>query len=287
MGLLENFQISEWLTPSTVSIAIRFILTLLIGYPLIKALTKIFVRLLSRHLTPQSEMIVKRIIWYTLLTVLWVSALNQLGFKLSALLGAAGIFGVAIGFASQTSFSNLISGLFMITEKSFVVGDTIQIGSTVGVVLSIDLLSVKLKTFDNRFIRIPNENLIKAELINISRYPIRRTDFEIGISGKSDMQKAQDIVREVISQNELALKDPAPYVAISAFSDTEVILKVGIWANKENVYKCGAQMKIELYERLKKEGVVVPIPPRIYAMTDEDRWFFSQLIAKKNSIEES
>ena len=282
--MLESFVTSPYITPERIEIAIKFALTLIVGFPLIKILTKVVVRMLSKHLTAQSEMIFRRIVWYTLLVFLLVTALNQLGFKLSALLGAAGIFGVAIGFASQTSFSNLISGLFMITEKSFLVGDTIQIGNTVGVVLSLDLLSVKLRTFDNSFIRIPNENLIKSGLINISRYPIKRSDFEIGISGKTDMQKAQDIAREVISQNTLALKDPAPFVAISKFTESAVILKIGVWASKENIYACSAKIKIELYERFKQENIVVPIPPRVYTLTDNDRKFFSQIINTTNNL---
>ena len=76
-------------------------------------------------------------------------------------------------FASQTSVSNIISGIFLISEQPFQVGDLIKVGETKGVVLSIDLLSIKLRTFDNQLVRIPNENLIKNELSNITRFPIR------------------------------------------------------------------------------------------------------------------
>ena len=116
-----------------------------------------------------------------------VSALRELGFKLSVLLGAAGVLTVAVGFASQTSASNIISGLFLLGERPFSVGDVIRVGSTTGEVLSIDLLSAKLRTFENLFVRIPNETLIKSEVTNLSRLPVRRLDLKIGIAYKEEV----------------------------------------------------------------------------------------------------
>jgi len=103
------------------------------------------------------------------------------------LLGAAGILTVAPGFASQTSASNLVSGLFMIAEHPFGVGDTIRLGSIAGEVPSIDLLSVNLRTPDNLYVRIPNETMIKSEITNLTRFPIRRLDLEIGVAYKENL----------------------------------------------------------------------------------------------------
>ncbi len=114
-------------------------------------------RMVTANLDGHRGMIVRRASHYLILALFLITALHQLGFNLSALLGAAGIASVAIGFASQTSASNLTSGLFLIGEESFRIGDVIRIGDTTGEVLNIDLLSVKLRTFDNLFIRLPDE----------------------------------------------------------------------------------------------------------------------------------
>ena len=135
-------------------------------------------RLAGRRASPHQMMLLRRGSFYLILALFLVSALHQLGFNLGVLLGAAGILTVAIGFASQTSASNLISGLFLLAEKPFAIGDTIRVGTTTGEVLSVDLLSVKLRTFDNLYVRIPNESLIKAEMTNLTKFPIRR--LEIG-----------------------------------------------------------------------------------------------------------
>src|SRR5690606_3033117 len=128
-----------------------------------------------------------------------------LGFSLSVLLGAAGVLSVALGFASQTSASNLISGLFLIGEQPFQLGDTIKVGNTTGEVLSIDLLSVKLRTFDNLYVRIPNESLIKSEMTNLTRFPIRRFDLLIGVAYKENISQVRQIMQNVADNNPLCM----------------------------------------------------------------------------------
>jgi len=268
MPFLNNLQISNWITPERIALLIRFILIIAIGFPLIKLLKKIIIKALSKYLNPQSEMVAQRIVWYTLMIILVVTALNQLGFKLSALLGAAGIFGVAIGFASQTSFSNLISGMFMITEKAFSVGDTIQVGNTTGVVLSIDLLSVKLRTFDNRYIRIPNENLIKTELTNISRFPIRRTDITICVSYNTDVRAALNVLKEVINKNQYALHEPQPMILVNDFADSAVNLKIGVWTHSSSFVECTNSLRLEILEAFKLQNINIPYPQRTLTITD-------------------
>ena len=117
-------------------------------------------RVLERRASAQHIMLIRRAISWLIVGLTVVTVLRQLGFDLGVLVGAAGVFTVALGFASQTSASNLISGLFLIGERPFVVGDIITVGTRTGEVTSIDLLSVKLRTFDNLFVRIPNETLI-------------------------------------------------------------------------------------------------------------------------------
>jgi hypothetical protein len=102
--------------------------------------------------------------------------MRQLGFDFTVLLGAAGIVTVAIGFASQTSASNLISGLFLVWRRRSGIGDIVTVDGVTGEVLSVDLLSTKLRTFDNLQVRIPNETMVKARITTLNRFPLRRVD---------------------------------------------------------------------------------------------------------------
>jgi small-conductance mechanosensitive channel len=140
------------------------------------------------------------------------SAMREMGFSLAVIMGAAGVLTVAIGFASQTTASNLISGLFLIGERSFEIGDIIKVGNTTGEVLSIDALSVKLRTFDNLFVRIPNETLIKSEVTTLSRFPIRRLDLQLGVAYKEDIEQVRKVLMAVADSNPLCLDEPSPAV---------------------------------------------------------------------------
>jgi len=137
--------------------------TVVAGFVALRIITALVGRLSRKRLTGQSAMLLRKAVFYVGAALILVLALRQLGFQLTALLGAAGIVGIAIGFASQTSVSNIISGLFLISEKPFAVGDVIKAGEHTGIVMSIDLLSVKIRTFDNQFVRIPNEKILSTD----------------------------------------------------------------------------------------------------------------------------
>ena len=173
--------------------AIRVILILAVGIPLLRYVVARIATAITKHGAPQTAFFVRTAIYYGGLAVMIAIVLNQLGFKLGALLGAAGVAGIAIGFAAQTTLSNLISGLFIIGERPFAVGDVILIGTTRGTVESIDLLSVKLRTFDNLLIRIPSETLLKQEVTNVTRYPIRRFDLTLGVAYKEDVYRVVEV----------------------------------------------------------------------------------------------
>jgi small-conductance mechanosensitive channel len=146
-------------------------------------------RLFRNSASPHIAMVAQRGTYYLLLAIFVMWALYELGFSLGVLLGAAGILTVAVGFASQTSMSNLISGLFLIGEKPFEIGDLIKVDQTVGEVLSIDLLSIKLRTFDNTYVRIPNETIIKTQVSTLTKFPIRRVDLQLGVAYKEDIAR--------------------------------------------------------------------------------------------------
>src|SRR5208283_1440362 len=151
--------------------------------------------------TPQRQMVVRKIISYSGFVLVLMAVLAELGVKLTALLGAAGIVGIAVGFASQTSVSNIISGLFLISEKPFAIGDVIKIGGTTGIIQSIDLLSIKIRTFDNMFVRIPNEKILTSEVTNITRFPIRRMDITLQVSYDEDLDRVRTVLNEIAVAN--------------------------------------------------------------------------------------
>ncbi|MFH1841637.1 MAG: mechanosensitive ion channel domain-containing protein, partial [bacterium] len=184
-----DFGLDEFITHERLIDILHAVFILVIGWVVARLAAGGTLRLVRQRSTVQTAMLIRRIVFYGLLLLVFMLCLNQLGLQLGVLLGAAGILTVAIGFASQTSASNLISGIFLIAERPFVVGDVITVDNTTGEVLSVDLLSVKLRTFDNLYVRIPNETIIKTQVTNLTHFPIRRFDMQIGVAYKEDLDR--------------------------------------------------------------------------------------------------
>lgn len=262
---MEGVTIFGWdlghiLNSSILETIIRFAVLLLIGIPGIFFLSRWTRKQLAKRYTAHHGMIGEKIIFWGGLFVIGFSLLNELGFKLTHLLGAAGVLGIAIGFASQTSVSNVISGLFLMAERPFVVNDVITIGETTGQVLSIDTLSVKLRTFDNKFVRIPNETIVKSEVTNITYFPIRRVDVNIGVAYKEDIRRVRTILLEIARANPICLREPEPTVLFSGFGTSSIDLLFAVWATKEDWLKLKNGIQEEIKRRFEQEGIEIPFP---------------------------
>ncbi|HMY27374.1 MAG TPA: mechanosensitive ion channel family protein [Agitococcus sp.] len=235
-------------------------LVLLTGYLIAQLVTTAFVKTMSQRLTAHQLLVWRRGIFYFLLGLFSMSALHEMGFKLSVLLGAAGIFTVAIGFASQTSASNLISGLFLIGEGSFMVGDTIKVNGTIGEVLSIDLLSIKLRTADNIYVRIPNEQLIKSEVSNLTRFAIRRVPIMVNISYQQDIGKVRQVLLTIADKNPLVLDEPKPQVVVQDLASSSINLMFNIWTRKENFLDIRDTIQESIKNAFDEHNIDIPFP---------------------------
>lgn len=233
---------------------------LFVGMPAVYGVARWTRAWVSKKYSPQQGLIMGKVILYPGLILLLVTVLQQLEFSLTPLLGAAGIVGIAVGFASQTSVSNVISGFFLIAEKPFQVNDVIQVGDTIGMVLSIDTLSVKLRTFDNRFVRIPNETIVKSQVTTITRFPIRRLDLNIGVAYKENVKRVKEVILEVVEKNPRALMEPTPVVFFDGYGDSSLDLRLTVWAQRQNFLTLKTSLLEEIKDRFDLEGIEIPFP---------------------------
>lgn len=250
---LEGADLGSW---------VRALAWLFIGLPTALTLSRWVRAWVSRNANAQRGLVVGKLIWYTGLSGVVVAVLVELGFSLTPLLGAAGVLGVALGFASQTSVSNVISGFFLMAEQPFVVGDLIEVGQFTGVVQSIDMISVKLRTFDNRFIRIPNETLVKSEVVNVTRYPIRRVDVRVGVAYKEDLDRVQEVLLEVARSNPLCLVEPEPQILFQGYGESSLDFKFGVWATSENHFTLKNEIHRDIKVAFDAAGIEIPFPHR-------------------------
>jgi small-conductance mechanosensitive channel len=258
--LFKNFNIQELFTRDNLITLIQVLAILVVGYLVVRLIAGIVTRALKRKLSPQVQMLVSKTIVYIGVFIIFLYALNRVGVQLAALLGAAGVVGIALGIASQTSLSNIISGVFLISEKPFEIGDVISVGSKTGIIISIDLLSIKMRTFDNLFIRIPNEKIINDEVTNITRFPIRRLDFNISVAYKEDLGTVKDILFGIARDNPLCLDEPEPLLLFKEFGDSGIELLFGVWFEKDQYLNVKNGVFEEIKQRFDEQGIEIPYP---------------------------
>ena len=258
-GLFTNIN-----TDRLTEILVAVILCL-IGFLIARFISNTFIRTIGSRFNAHQRLIWRRGIFYFIFLLFFMTSLKEAGFKLSVFLGAAGILTVALGFASQTSASNLISGIFLIGEGSFEIGDTIQItlirGHTIeGEVISIDLLSVKLLTQDNIYVRLPNEQLIRAPVQNLSKFPIRRIPITLAINFHEDIIKVREVLLDVANKYPLVLTDPKPAVTVTAFRESSIELLFAVWCQQQNFLKVRDEMQERIRDGFLENQIEIPVP---------------------------
>ena len=137
-------------------------------------------------------------------------------------------------------------------------GDVIKIDNILGVVLSVDSLSVKLRTFDNLFMRIPNETIIKSNLTTITRFPIRRLDVTFSVSYRENLEKLRDTLFRIAAENQYCLENPEPLFIIDRFSDSGFVILFALWFESSNFLNLKTSISIDIKKRFDAEGIELP-----------------------------
>lgn len=258
-------QLSAWLTHELLYKIITGGLVLIIGLPLAALIARLTYRVAAVRISLQAGVMISRLVRWLLFAIVLATVLKQFDVDLGAALGAAGIIGIAVGFAAQTSLSNVISGFFLLGEKPFVVGDLIEVDGITGTVDNIGMISATVRTLDNRSVRIPNETLVKSTVINITRNPIRRYDLDVGVSYSEDMGKVMRVLRETAEANIHCLDEPNPLVIFLGFADSSINFKLGVWMVKQDYLLVRNSIAQQVHEAFAREGIEIPFPHQVIA----------------------
>ena len=260
MDITSLKAITEPLSQIRYDLILHILIILAAGIIILRILRLILKKTLLRKSNQQNQMLILKLFNFIGFSILLIIVLSQMGIQLSTLLGAAGVMGIALGVASQKSLGNIISGFFMVTEKSFEIGDVVTVGNKTGVVYSVELLSIMLKTFDNLLIRIPHETLISTEVVNITRFPIRRMDLFFTVSYKEDLNQVMEILKSTARDNTYCLDEPNPFILIKQFSESGVDFQFGIWFEKSDYVAARNAVLTDILENFRDAGIRIPYP---------------------------
>ncbi|HAJ93112.1 MAG TPA: hypothetical protein DCO71_10950, partial [Gammaproteobacteria bacterium] len=186
--------------------------------------------------------------------------LAALGVNIGPLLAVIGAAGFVIAFALQNSLGNFASGILVMVFKPFDVGDLVEIGGVLGQVQSMNLLSVLLRTPDNKAVIIPNNNVWSDSITNVTDSDTRRVDLEFGIGYGDDIETAQKIMEQVVSEHPLVLKDPAPVIRVHALADSSVNFVCRPWVKTGDYWDVFWDVTRTVKERFDAGGVSIPFP---------------------------
>jgi len=235
---------------------------LILGMMAARLISTVAGRAFRARMDASKALLFQRLLFYFLLFLALTAGLEAAGYSIATLMGAAGILTVALGFASQTSASNFISGLFLMGERPFQIGDTIMADGTLGEVIAIDLLSVKIRTFDNLFVRIPNESMIKTKTINYTKFAIRRFDMALSVAYGTNVRRVKEILIQLAEEHPHALTEPHPVFRMTGFGESGLNIELWIWAELERWYAFRTDFMIKVLEAFAREGIVIPFPQR-------------------------
>ena len=191
-----------------------------------------------------------------------IAAIGKLGVETTSFAAVVASAGLAIGLALQGSLSNFASGVLLILFKPFKVGDAVKTGGEMGVVVEVGLLATELKTFDNIKMVMPNSTILNGPITNFSANPTRRIDLTIGVSYGDDLNKAKQIIVDLIEADERILKEPAPQVMVANLGESSVDFVVRPWVNSSDFWSTKCDLTQKIKETFDKEGINIPFPQR-------------------------
>lgn len=235
--------------------------TLVIGLYIVKMIISFMGRMMERNDTdPSLRSFVSSLVSILLKVMVYITALGMLGVEMTSFVAIMGAAGLAVGLALSGTLQNFAGGVMILLFKPYKVGDVIEAQGYTGSVKEIQIFVTILTTPDNKTVLIPNGPLATSALINYSTQPTRRVDWTFGIGYGDDIDKAYEVINKLIAADDRILKDPEPFVALSALADSSVNIVVRAWVNAPDYWGVFFKMNEEVYRTFGNEGLSIPFP---------------------------
>ena len=249
--------------------SISFVFALLIFF-IGKWISKSVVKILGKALRKVGgvdETLVKfleNIVYYALLTVVIIAALNKLGIATTSFLAILGAAGLAVGLALKDSLGNFASGVMIVLFKPFKVGDSVVVGGVSGTVTEVAIFNTVFLTADNQKIIVPNSSITSGSITNVNANNTRRVDIVVAISYEDSIKNAKDVLTNIINSNPKVLKDKGFGISVTDLAETSVKLGVNVWAKSSDYGSLKAELLEEIKIKFDEVGITIPYSKNVY-----------------------
>lgn len=211
------------------------------------------------------------VVRYAILILTIVAVLDRFGVETTSLVALLGAAGLAVGLAMQGTLSNIAAGVMLLFFRPFRVGDFVDAGGISGTVDSINLFTTDMNTADNVHIVVPNSKIWGQAITNYSHNETRRLDIPVGISYSSDIDRALEVARKVVTADERVLDEPAPVFATGELADSSVNLIIRGWTRTGDFWQAKWDLTKAIKEAFDREGIDIPFPHRTVQLYNMDK----------------
>ncbi|HXE27528.1 MAG TPA: mechanosensitive ion channel domain-containing protein [Stellaceae bacterium] len=248
------------------------VLILLVGSLIARWLSRAIFNATGRtaHIDATVRPILAAIVRYSILILVFIAALSQIGVQTASLFAVLGAAGIAIGLALQGTLSNIAAGLMLLWLRPFHVGDFIEVNGMAGTVREIGLFVCHLETFDGIFLFAPNSTIWNQALRNHTRNTGRLVSIDITVPAKADIDHAREILLAMARRDRRVLKRPQPRVFVESLTGAGLLLNLRVWATHENVGEVQRVIVEEAKAELDSAGIDTLHPQQVVRVIPPD-----------------
>ena len=207
------------------------------------------------------DFLAKVVYWLVFVIGLMV-VLSLFGVNITPLFAVVGGASFILAFAMQDTLGNLASGLMIMINKPFDVGDLVDTNGVLGVVEAVSIVSTTVRTLDNQVVILPNSTVWGSIITNVTVSPTRRVDMVFGIGYSDDIETAQKVLEKLVKEHPLVLNDPEPNIAVHELADSSVNFICRPWTKTEDYWKVYWDLTRKVKEGFDEASVSIPFPQR-------------------------
>ena len=236
------------------------IVIFIIGKILVNWANRLFAKLLQKRKVDASiQSFLKSIVNITLLVLLFLAVIGQLGIELTSFAALLASVGVAVGMALSGNLSNFAGGVIILVFRPYKVGDYIEASTGAsGTVTDIQIFHTVLTTPDNKVVYAPNGAMSGAVVTNYSKLDTRRVDFSFNVEYGSDFKQVRQILMDIIHADNRIMQTPEPFVELGALADSSVNITVRVWVKSADYWAVNFDMNKNVYATFNEKGISFP-----------------------------